>query len=357
MWYKSSFFKYATAVIMVLVIIALLGQINFLFDIIQKIIAAIFIPVVLAGFLFYLSRPLLQFLEDKNIPKFIAIILVFILLTGIFSLAAVYVGDLLVEQIEKLLREVPNFGEKVQRQGEDLIREKGYVSILYVKIQQRAVSEFEKIITFFSKNILDVLSVLPRFITLLFTVPFIFYYFLKDREKFMARVKNKLPEPYKNDIIITLNELDQVLSAFFMGQMTLAALIGVTTFIGFWIIALPYATILAFFILLSSFIPTFGIFIGIIPALLVGLPEGPGTILKILIILAVAYVLRKLVAPNILSNKLDFHNLTIIFLLLIGGALFGFWGILFVVPVSALLVKIIEGTMRIIRTYRKKNTV
>ncbi|MGG4268180.1 hypothetical protein [Peribacillus simplex] len=56
MWINKPFFKYASAIILIILIIFLLGKIDYIFLPLQKIIAAIFFPIIVAGLLYYILQ-------------------------------------------------------------------------------------------------------------------------------------------------------------------------------------------------------------------------------------------------------------------------------------------------------------
>ena len=73
-------FQTAVAVIFTLVIILLLIQLQGLFSPIFTVIQTIFIPLLIGGVLFYLTRPILNFLVNHKFPKWSAILIIFALM-------------------------------------------------------------------------------------------------------------------------------------------------------------------------------------------------------------------------------------------------------------------------------------
>ncbi|MGE7765702.1 hypothetical protein [Peribacillus sp. NPDC096540] len=72
MWINKPFFKYACTIILIIFIIFLLGMIDYILLPIQKIIAAMFFPIIVAGLLYYILRPVVNF-STKFILKTVSI--------------------------------------------------------------------------------------------------------------------------------------------------------------------------------------------------------------------------------------------------------------------------------------------
>jgi predicted PurR-regulated permease PerM len=105
-------------------------------------------------------------------------------------------------------------------------------------------------------------------------------------------------------------------------------------------------------------VPFLGPLIGIIPAVFVALMSGePFMAVKVLVVLLVVQQLEgNLVTPNIMGNRLNIHPLTIILLLLIAAALYGFIGILIAIPLYAVL-KTLLHNVRLFNRLRKKRQI
>ncbi len=69
MWWKGSYFKYITALILLLITIFFMKLMN-MFDPFLTIFKTLFYPILIAGFLFYILRPVVEFISDKlHVPS------------------------------------------------------------------------------------------------------------------------------------------------------------------------------------------------------------------------------------------------------------------------------------------------
>jgi predicted PurR-regulated permease PerM len=222
------------------------------------------------------------------------------------------------------------------------------------KIQAQLGPVLGKAAWYLKEGLLGALSGLTRVTGFFITIPFILFYLLRDHEKFSRGLVRRFPPSYRGEVRNMMEDSDEILSRYITGQALLALLQGVLMYVGFLIMGLPYSLILSLFIILTSFIPMFGLLIGIIPAVLVGFTQGPWMVLKVLGLLVIVNSIRKLVAPYLIGNRLDIHPLTIIGIFLVTGSLFGFSGVLIAVPFYAVLKVIGNGVVRLHRIWKEQ---
>lgn len=135
-----------------------------------------------------------------------------------------------------------------------------------------------------------------------------------------------------------LNRMSGRMSSWLSAQLLLSAIIGVTTFIGFTIIDLPYALPLAILAAVGELIPMIGPTVGAIPALAIALLHSSWQFWAVLIF---AFVLQKLenylIVPRVMANRVQVSPLAVFIAFLIGASLLGVPGALIAIPVTAIL--------------------
>lgn len=109
-------------------------------------------------------------------------------------------------------------------------------------------------------------------------------------------------------------------------------------YIGFTIIGLEYAPVLALIAAFTNVVPYLGPAIAITPALIVAIVTSPFMVVKLIIVWTIVQLIEgKFISPQIMGRNLRVHPITIIFIILTAGNLFGIVGILLAVPGYALL--------------------
>ena len=118
--------------------------------------------------------------------------------------------------------------------------------------------------------------------------------------------------------------------------MTVAIIVAFMFMILFKIIGLRYGVTLAVVAGVLNLVPYLGSFLAMLPALVLGLIAGPIMLLKVIIVFIVEQTIEgRFVSPLILGSQLSIHPITILFVLLTSGAMFGIWGVLLGIPAYA----------------------
>lgn len=357
MWIKKPFFEYTTAILLVSVTLFFLGKIDYLFEPLQIIIATIFAPVLVGGLLYYLLRPFVKGLT-RYVPKIAGIGIVFTVIILTLSILLYFFGPLITNQVESLAALAPETVEEVTEESDDALSGFQLGGVSGPEIRAWALDYLEKLSEGLLNNVMNILTMLMNIAIVLIVIPFVLFFLLKDDEKFIPHLTKYLPEEHKPEGEKVLKDVDQTLSAFIVGQAIVAAVVGTLMYIGYLIIGLDYALSLSIFAMFLIIVPFLGPLIGIIPALFVALMSGDGwmAVKVILVLLVVQQLEGNLVTPNIMGNRLNIHPLTIILLLMIAGALYGFIGILIAIPTYA-VVKTFVHNIRLFNRLRKKREV
>ena len=141
---------------------------------------------------------------------------------------------------------------------------------------------------------------------------------------------------------------------FIFGKIVDSAIIGVICYVGCLILHIPDSILVAVIIGVTNIIPVFGPFIGAVPSLLLVVIQSPIHALYLLIfIIVLQQVDGNIIGPKILGNSTGLSAFWVMFAILIGGGLFGFFGMLLGVPVFAMIYYIIRRLVN--HSVKKKN--
>lgn len=172
---------------------------------------------------------------------------------------------------------------------------------------------------------------------------FISAYLLADPQVYINRVIMLTPLWYRQRMREILDRMDGTVRSWI--GVTIASMIvtGVGTALGLWLLGIEEWIALGVLAGFASFIPNFGSVIALVPALAVGVVEMPQNILWIVVIIYVVSFLQSQIVAPILTN--ESMNLPPVFVLvgqIVFGFFFGFLGIMFAVPLTALLLVLID---------------
>jgi predicted PurR-regulated permease PerM len=332
-------FRIGGLVLLAFTIIWVGSQIPFIFQPLVVAFRTLIAPFLIAGVLFFLLRPPVQFLAKRKVPKSLAILLLYLIVAGALTLIGISVGPMIRTQFAQLVEGLPEFVERAVAKGYELAQSELF-AIWMERLNVDPAGIAENVSGFamsladvVTSNLTNVLGVVADVFLLVAIVPFILYFLLKDGDKMFEGAIKLLPATRRADGRKLLLEMDRTIGFFIRGQMTVAVCVGLLLLVGFQIIGLRYAVLLAFIAMVTNVIPYLGAFLSAAPAVLVGLAQSPDMALKVLIVTIVAQQLEgNLLSPWIMGKGLDIHPLTIILLLLVVSALFGPIGLLFAIP-------------------------
>jgi len=180
-------------------------------------------------------------------------------------------------------------------------------------------------------------------------------FLLLDGQHFKRVFIHAIPNQYFEMTVKILDKISDSISAYIRGQLLAALSVGVTSIIGLYIlqwisgINIPYTFIIGCVAGLSNLIPFIGPIIGMLTAVVVYLvsvqvvPVQFIYVVSIMGIFAIVQLIDNLiVSPFIISGSVGIHPMFVIIVVLVGGAISGPLGMLFAVPVAAILKVIIE---------------
>ena len=167
--------------------------------------------------------------------------------------------------------------------------------------------------------------------------PILAYYLLRDKAIICEKINGIFPCAYKQRIAYLCREIDRVLTKFIRGHLLLALIVGILMAIGLSIINVKFAILLGIFAGVLDLVPYFGPILGAIPAVAIALLDSKSKAIYVIIITVLIQQLESnYLSPKILGESVGLHPLAIIFVVLAGGHLFGFLGLVLAVPAAAI---------------------
>ncbi|WP_026677272.1 AI-2E family transporter [Fictibacillus gelatini] len=353
---NSKFVVYTIIVCIVSITIFALSKIGFVLIPFAIFVKTIFLPIILAGICFYLFNPLIDFLEKIGVKRMISILILYIVIIGVIAVIISSVIPPLTAQIQSLIDNIPQFShdiqETVRKVSHNKYVEKGMQSINtdIEKISKNVSGYLSKFVAGFSQGVLSFVGTVTEIVLSIAVLPFILFYLLKDGKKLPAYIVKFLPNQTRPEAKQILSDMNHALSSYIRGQVFVALCIGILLFIGYLIIGLDYALLLAIIAMVTNVVPYLGPIIAISPAIIIAFISSPFMLLKLAIVWVIVQLLEgKLISPQIMGKTLHIHPITVIFVILTAGNLFGIIGIILAVPGYAILKVIVTHLYQFIR--------
>ncbi|HEL1351373.1 TPA: AI-2E family transporter [Streptococcus equi subsp. zooepidemicus] len=328
--------------LLVFLTIFVFTKISFLFTPILSFLTIIMLPMVISTILYYLIKPLVDMVEKLGSNRTASIFIVFGLVILLFFWAISGFIPMIQDQLRSFVEDLPKYVAKVNLEANKLLENEWLVSYRS-NLQDMLTSMSQKALDYaqsFSKNAIDwagnFAGAIARITVAIIMSPFILFYFLRDSGHMKNGLVNVLPIKLRQPMARVLGEINQQLSGYVQGQVTVAIVVGLMFSVMFSLVGLNYSITFGIIAGFLNMIPYLGSFLAMIPVVIMGMVQGPLMLIKVLIIFVIEQTIEgRFVAPLVLGNKLSIHPITIMFLLLTAGSMFGVWGVFLVIPVYA----------------------
>ncbi|MFF2886540.1 AI-2E family transporter [Paenibacillus sp. NPDC057967] len=358
-WKEKKGFKWLVVAILVLLLFYLLSLNRSWFQPIGVVLNAVFFPFAVTGVLYYLFRPLVEWLERRKTPRSVAVLLVFLVIA--LSLAGIVLtaGPFFQKQFASFVAQVPEMVEFVADGIESLRNEQQALAPpirdAIPNLSQEIGSEWNRYAGSIAGSMLRVFNWMSNALFVLGLVPFILFYALKDGDKLVPKLIDLAPSSYREHVPPLLKDLDDTLSSFIRGKAVISLVVGILLLAGYSIIGLEYALVLAVIGMLANIVPFFGPVIGAAPAVLVALIQDPVMALYVVLVTVIIQQIEgNFISPQIMGKTMDIHPVTVIVLIIAAGSLTGLIGILIVVPVYAVVKVLIKHGRLILHAHKRQ---
>ena len=304
-------------------------------------------PVLASAVIAYLLEGLVVLLEERGMPRLLAVVLVFI--AFMVFLSAVLFGLLPVvsRQVTQLVQQLPNMISEGQRVLMTLPER--YPEIVTVDQVERILDTLRGEIAVFGQKVLSlsVASVvgLLTIVVYLVLMPMLVFFFLKDKELIIDWFSRFLPGERSLATRVWI-EVDRQIANYVRGKFWEIVIVWAASFVTFSLFGLQYAMLLAVLVGLSVVVPYVGATVVTVPVLLVawfqwgGGPDFIGVTVAYLVIQAID---GNLLVPLLFGEVVNLHPVAIIVSILVFGGLWGFWGVFFAIPLATLVNAILRA--------------
>lgn len=211
-------------------------------------------------------------------------------------------------------------------------------------LKDTIMPQMSNILTSFSSGLFTVVQV---FTNVFFGIV-IAIYFLNSKELFAAQLKKVLysftSPKYGNAVIRNMREVHRTFGGFLSGKIIDSLIIMLIFMIILTLFNFPYAMLCSVIMGIFNIIPVFGPFIGAVPCALLVLLEDPLYFLYFIgIVIIVQQLDGNVIGPMVLGGSTGLSSFWIIFSLLLGQSIFGFFGLIIGIPLFAVFYSIFRA--------------
>lgn len=312
----------------VLVAAAVIGGIYLLF-LTREVIGLIMVAVLFA----LAIAPAVDKL-NKWIPRWSAILAVYVGIGGaIFGIGLLVIPPL-VDGVEDLSRDLPGYVEDLR--DNQTFREFDDEYDITGSLEEQA-RELPSRLGDAAGTLRDVtVGVFASFVQL-FSILVISFFLLMDGKRLLGFGYSLLSPQREKRLRIVADDISKAISGYVFGNFVISVLAGSVTYVTLTIMDVPFAIPLAIAFAFFDLIPLVGATIGgILVGLVVAFTSFPvGLIIWLVVLFVYQQIENNLVQPYVYGQAVQIHPLVVIVAILIGAALLGILGALIAIPAAA----------------------
>jgi predicted PurR-regulated permease PerM len=297
-----------------------------------------FVLISFSGLLAMLMTPLSNKLERRGVSRVFSSVICVLIIVALFS----GIIMLLYAQISSIGKELPIVllrYEEIKLEIQLWINDS-----LGVSTQQLHVNS-SNVFRNAGSLLTDLVMNTFTFVGSVFLVMVFIFLFLMQRNKYESFVVMLYTEEKRNEAREMVDKISKVAQQYLTGRLIAALLMGILFLIGFLVIGLKNAILLSVVVAIMTIIPYVGALIGGLVPFFISIIDGSidQTIWVVIIILLVNVIDHYFIEPYVVGGSVSMSPFFTIFVLILGGLIWGIAGIILFLPLSGILKIIFEN--------------
>jgi predicted PurR-regulated permease PerM len=298
--------------------------------------------LLIAAFFALAIAPAVNWLDRRRVPRWLAILLVYLSIAGaIFGIGLLVVPPL-VDGINDLSDDLPGYVEDLREN--DTFREYDDKYDITDKLQEQA-EELPSRLGDAAGTLRDVtVGVFSRFVQL-FSILVITFFLLMEGSRMLEFGYRQLSPEREARARTVAGEVSQAISGYVFGAFVISTLNGFVSYITLTILDIPFAVPLAILMAFFGLVPLVGATIGgILVGIVVAFVNFPsGVIVWAIVLVVYQQVENNLVQPFVYGRAVQVHPLLILIGVLVGASLLGILGALVAIPGTAAIQSVVRN--------------
>lgn len=305
-------------------------------------VRTITLSILVAAMLAYFLNPMVKSVRKRlKISDTLAILTVFLIVILIFLILGFTVFPKTISDIKNLIIKFPEYYKQTLESINDFFNQYELFKGINLdnelivdnisKIYKKQTANMGNLLVNSAKNVMS-------FVFSLVLTPIFAFYFLKDKDKIKEKFKAMIPEARKERLIRLFSNIHNDMTKYIIGKIKMAVFVGFATFIMLLALGVEFSFVIGIITCVADIVPYVGPLMGLIPAFVFVFIDSPIKALWIFILyILIQWVENNIVGPKILSKETGFHPIVVLFLLILGAALFGFLGMILAVPIALVI--------------------
>ena len=316
-----------------------------------------FLPFIIGWIISAIANPLVKFLEQrikilrKHSSALIIIFVIALVILVIYGIIA-----FLITQAQALIDDFPDIAKLVTDRFNQVVESLSDVFgisaveaqkkfenfFLNIRDEYTSLFDTEKISEFtisFAKNVVDyILMTLIVFMSA--------YFFIKDRNVIVEKVKKVTPKSVLYNYNIIVQYFKQAVGGYFKAQFKIMLVLIIIMFVGFRFIGIKYSFLIAVLTGILDVLPVFGTGAVLWPWALVEFILGNYfEAIILMVIYLVCQLVKNILQPKLVGDSVGLNPLTTLLFMYIGYRFGGIVGLIIAIPFGLIIVNLVRAGM------------
>ncbi len=321
-----------------------------LFLVVLMTMGHILTPVIASLVLAYLLEGIVQPLNRLGLPRIAAVCIVFILF--VLALLFLFLGllPMLTKQVGQFIQDLPRMINIWQTELQHLperyphLITEGQINRFLEAISAQLRRLGENLLTISLASVREIINILVYMVL----VPIMVFFLLKDKTKILQFLHSFLPQNV--DLASQVwTEVNHKIAKFIQGKIWEIFIVWAGSYLTFFWLGLEFSILLSFLVGISVIVPYVGAIVMTIPVALVAYFQwgwDPQFMYTMIAYMIIQLLDGNVLVPLLLSGIVHLHPLAVIIGILVFGAIWGFWGVFFAIPLATLVHAIIKAWPR-----------
>ena len=309
------------------------------------LLSAILLPFVAGIAIAYFLDPLVNRLAQLRMPRALAAFVVLTLFLTLLVLVIMLVVPILEAQVLDLAARLPSLLAAARREAEDLMQmaQQRLSPEDFAKLRDAVGGKLADMFAVLGSVFRDVVTrglALANLLSLVFVTPVVSFFLLRDWNRILVRLDGWLPRAHAATIREQALRIDEILSAYLRGQLSVCVVLGIYYAVGLTLLGLNFGSVIGLLVGVLAFIPYVGFAVGFVLALLLALTQFSDqhhVLYVVALFVAGMTIEGNLLTPKLVGERVQLHPVWVVFALLSFGTLFGLLGVLIAVPMAAVI--------------------
>lgn len=305
----------------------------------------------------YFLNPLVNWFERLIRSRTLSTAIIILFFVAATSFLIVKISPIIYEQVQHLISQIPSYKKILTEKFTKIIAQ--FSNIVNDEQKKHLLTSLENFISFSLHNVSGFLNQIWNSglsflysLSLFVLTPVVSFYLMRDWNKLMKQIEGLIPLKSRKIVKHQFSLIDQALSGFIRGQMNVCLLLSLFYSVALYSIGLQFALVIGIASGLLVFVPYLGFLVGVISGTIVAFVQF-NDLYHVMLVLGVfvsgQFIEGNFITPKLVGEKIGLHPVWIIFLVLLGGNLFGFIGVLLAVPVGAICAVLIRMLLKYYR--------